>query len=78
MPNEEEKAIYFLRDEYGAPFYAGKSSNPVSRMAKHLFDRFPKVFTMVVVKVVPDSIATIEEARLIVELADKGLKLENK
>lgn len=70
-----QKAIYYLKDINGVPFYVGSTINPDRRMADHL--KKGRQGTMVVLKYCPTNQVVYWESKLIVDLTELGYTLEN-
>lgn len=75
IPGVGEKAIYFLRNDNGA-YYVGSTAGPKMRMAQHR-NSVGRTGEMVIVRICPDHEVVYWESKLIVELTEQGVILEN-
>lgn len=74
-PSAGEKAIYFLRNEEGKPYYVGSTSQPAQRWNQHR--KTGRTGELVIVRCCPTGKEVYWESKLLVELTEMGFELEN-
>lgn len=77
IPQEGEKAIYYLRHSDGKPYYVGSTDQPTKRLNSHKFRQDNKDIEMVIVRLCVAGNEIYWESKLLVELIDAGFDIIN-